>query len=96
MFDMLDVDGGGTLDVDEIKTALEALGLPANETEIKRQMNAVATTGEQIDELDFATFIEFMHGQVENTNNSSSKDKAGNVKLPFFPLDSCFSEKGKY
>jgi len=82
MFDLLDVDNGGTLDVDEISTALEALGLKADREEIKRQMNALSYSNEEVEEIDFETFIEFLHDHVDAAQTENSKKKG--VRLPFF------------
>jgi len=57
-FDTFDTDGGGTIDVDELRAAMKALGQNRSKAEAKALMDEIDSSGEG--QIDFAEFLDFM------------------------------------
>eukprot|EP00948_MAST-09A_sp_MAST-9A-sp1_P000566 g566.t1 len=112
MFSLLDADGGGTLDVDELCTALAVLGLNPSEKQIEAKLQKMF----HCSEIDFDQFIQFMlnrkmedgneqvdwaeeiWGQNDNEDDKQS-DNRGEKKdqpLPFFLWIPAYSRRKNF
>jgi len=58
VFDTLDTDAGGSLDIAELRTGLETAGKHLDDSQMKRLMDKVDPDG--LGEVDFAEFVSFM------------------------------------
>ena len=58
VFGMLDIDGGGTIEEEELKIGLQSIGKNKTDAEIRAMMNEVDE--DESGEIDLAEFVEFM------------------------------------
>ena len=58
LFEMMDVDGGGTLSVEEVKIAMKKQGMKMTDNEIKGLFDAVDE--DKSGEIDFDEFVQLM------------------------------------
>ncbi|GMH32749.1 hypothetical protein BSKO_00583 [Bryopsis sp. KO-2023] len=73
-FALLDADGSGTLDVDEVMTAFTMLGLPVKRFDILKLFKAVDPEGNH--ELQYPAFEKMMTiATADNNGNSQSVDR---------------------
>ena len=47
-FDLFDTDGSGSIDVNELKVAMKALGMDAKSEEIRKLINDIDSDGESL------------------------------------------------
>ena len=73
-FEMLDVDGGGTIDQDELRDGLERIGKAPSEEELVRMMQSADLDNEE--GLDFPSFVRLM----VNINNERKRQENGDVE----------------
>jgi len=57
-FDLFDTDGSGSIDVNELKVAMKALGMDAKSEEIRKLINDIDTDGDGT--IDFDEFLAMM------------------------------------
>merc|ERR1712007_321741 len=85
-FDLFDTDGSGSIDVNELKVAMKALGMDAKSEEIRKLINDIDTDGDGT--IDFDEFLAMMTArkQGEDTREDLLKvfklfddDKTGTV-----------------
>ena len=69
-FELFDQDGSGTIDVQELKAAMRALGFNVQDEEIKRMISDVDKDGNM--EIDFNEFKNMMTGRMTSRD---SKDE---------------------
>uniref|UniRef100_A0A6U4ML33 EF-hand domain-containing protein n=1 Tax=Hemiselmis andersenii TaxID=464988 RepID=A0A6U4ML33_HEMAN len=62
VFDAFDTDGGGTIDVDELRAAMKALGQNRTKAEVKALMEEIDSSGEGV--IDFSEFMDFMKPMI--------------------------------
>ncbi len=75
MFDMLDADGGGTIDTDELTQAFVSLGISDTREEIDRLVQEIDTDGSG--EIEFSEFREVIY------KLQSQRDSAGEIYKAF-------------
>merc|ERR1711918_7067 len=87
-FDLFDTDGSGSIDVNELKVAMKALGMDAKSEEIRKLINDIDTDGDGT--IDFDEFLAMMTArkQGEDTREDLLKvfklfddDKTGTVSF---------------
>merc|ERR1740117_2120048 len=87
-FDLFDTDGSGSIDVNELKVAMKALGMDAKSEEIRKLINDIDTDGDGT--IDFDEFLAMMTArkQGEDTREDLIKvfklfddDKTGTVSF---------------
>jgi hypothetical protein len=69
VFSLLDVDCGGTLDVDELMLAMQALGVPVPRSVLYEQIERVAGKNQ----LNFQDFLGFMTAETSRQRNNSPR-----------------------
>merc|ERR1712006_39040 len=87
-FDLFDTDGSGSIDVNELKVAMKALGMDAKSEEIRKLINDIDSDGDGT--IDFDEFLAMMTArkQGEDTREDLLKvfklfddDKTGTVSF---------------
>eukprot|EP01087_Luapelamoeba_hula_P001649 TRINITY_DN1136_c0_g1_i1.p1 TRINITY_DN1136_c0_g1~~TRINITY_DN1136_c0_g1_i1.p1 ORF type:complete len:609 (+),score=117.79 TRINITY_DN1136_c0_g1_i1:131-1957(+) len=63
VFDEFDLDRSGTIDLDELQSGLDSLGLPSDATRVREMMAAVDTNADGF--VDFADFMRFVEMREE-------------------------------
>lgn len=71
---MIDLDGGGSLDAEEMMKLMDLLGMMALESEVKQLIENIDTTGEG--EVFFPDFVKSIAKTVETEYSSSSVIRA--------------------
>eukprot|EP00899_Mesostigma_viride_P007199 jgi/Mesvir1/16480/Mv10038-RA.2 len=97
-FELMDADGSGAIDADELMTAFEVLGLPAKRSHIIKTLAAVDSDGSG--EVEYEEFIQIMTGELHQEDNGlddddnpeKTKAKARNP-LPFKLLATAYRRK---
>merc|ERR1711991_1124475 len=72
-FDLFDTDGSGSIDVNELKVAMKALGMDAKSDEIRKLINDIDSDGDGT--IDFDEFLAMMTArkQGEDTRERPSQ-----------------------
>eukprot|EP00949_MAST-11_sp_MAST-11-sp1_P001770 g1770.t1 len=73
-FRLFDKDGGGSIDVDELKEAMEALGQSPDDEELQSMVDEVDEDGSG--EIEFEEFLVLMTKQIEATDEIRSLEEA--------------------
>eukprot|EP00741_Cyanophora_paradoxa_P008166 tig00001265_g7903.t1 len=92
-FRLLDEDGSGTLESDELARALEMMGIPARQKDIKRALKA--TNPEGTGEFDFEEFTLLMAGDEPEEDLPTERRRAKQLVsgLPFEMLAAAYRRK---
>jgi len=80
VFLMLDIDQGGSIEEDELRTGLTSVGQDPSEEEMARIMKEVDE--DESGEIDLAEFVEFMHKMKEELANGGAKTPAKVTNSP--------------
>ena len=73
-FELLDLDGGGTIDQDELKEGLEKIGKSPGEEELEKLMQAADLDDEA--GLDFPSFVQLMVNVAKQRKKESSPENS--------------------
>merc|ERR1712072_298860 len=73
-FDLFDSDGGGTIDIDELGTAMEALGFQPKKGEIKKMVDDLDKDGDGT--IDWDEFMILMGGKLSDKDMKDDMVKA--------------------
>lgn len=85
-FDLIDEDGGGTVDMDEISSCLRSLGQDVSESDIRGMIAEVDQDGSG--EIDFEEFCYMMNKTEQDQKNSGDiKDREIREALEIFERD---------
>ena len=74
VFMMLDLDGGGSIEEEELRIGLQSIGKNPSDNELKEMMLSVDDSGDG--EIDLAEFVEFMFNLKHNKEGSGDVDEA--------------------
>lgn len=69
---MLDLDGGGTIEEDELRVGLESIGKTPTDAELAEMLKQVDE--DESGEIDLAEFIQFMYNLKITKSAASDKD----------------------
>jgi Ca2+-binding EF-hand superfamily protein len=78
-FDLFDTDNSGTIDANELKVAMKALGFEANDQEVKQMIASIDTDGSGT--IDYEEFLNMM------TAKMSEQDSLDEIKKAFHLFD---------
>merc|ERR1711998_616302 len=99
-FDLFDSDGGGTIDINELGTAMTALGFQPKKAEIKKMVDDLDKDGDGT--IDFDEFIQLMCGKMSDKDAMDDMIKAfklfdadGAGKISFKNLKAVAAELGE-
>merc|ERR1711918_62874 len=99
-FDLFDSDGGGTIDINELGTAMEALGFQPKKGEIKKMVDDLDKDGDGT--IDWNEFMILMGGKLSDKDMKDDMVKAfklfdteGNGKISFKNLKAVAEELGE-
>ncbi|KAK3272247.1 hypothetical protein CYMTET_19447 [Cymbomonas tetramitiformis] len=96
-FDLIDADGSGAIDVDELNTAFKVLGLKMKRKDIEKLMNDVDADGSG--EVEYEEFVEIMTTTLEKRSKRDDPEDAGDrgaaspAPLPFELLATAYRRK---
>ena len=95
MFEQFDSDGGGSIDVNELRMAMKSLGQSLTKAEAEALMLELDTSGDN--SIEFAEFVEFIKPKILNQDfedevkgqfaefaSTPETDEAGNPMLNRF------------
>ena len=90
VFHMLDLDGGGTIEEEELRIGLQSIGKNPTDDELKEMMLSVDEDGSG--EIDFAEFVEFMFNlKQQNAGKADDDPNSGMARRSSF-LDEAISQ----
>merc|ERR1711934_215 len=72
-FDLFDTDGSGSIDTNELKAAMEALGMDAKSDEIRKLINDIDSDGDGT--IDFDEFLAMMTARKHGENMTDDELK---------------------
>merc|ERR1712188_32466 len=73
-FDLFDMDGGGTIDLEELGTAMTALGFQPKKAEIKKMVDDMDKDSDGT--IDFQEFLTLMAGKMSSKDLKDDMVKA--------------------
>jgi len=88
VFGILDLDGGGSIEEDELKIGLDAIGRKPTDAELKKMLLEVDESGDG--EVDFAEFLQFM--MVVKRAQTKRRSQA-NLEIDGLELDALEEEE---
>merc|ERR1711990_900142 len=99
-FDLFDADGGGTIDIEELGTAMTALGFQPKKAEIKKMVDDMDKDSDGT--IDFQEFLTLMAGKMSSKDLKDDMVKAfklfdadGVGKISFKNLKAVATELGE-
>merc|ERR1712072_955599 len=96
-FDLFDMDGGGTIDLAELGTAMEALGFKPAKGEVERMVSDMDKDGDGT--IDFKEFLIMMSNKVDVKDDMIKAfklfDTEGSGKVNFKNLKAVAAELGE-
>merc|ERR1711934_1104878 len=99
-FDLFDADNGGTIDIEELGTAMTALGFAPKKAEIKKMVDDLDKDGDGT--IDFDEFMLLMSGKMSEKDGKADMLKAfalfdadGKGKISFKNLKAIAAELGE-
>jgi len=99
-FDLFDMDGGGTIDLAELGTAMTALGFNPKKAEIKKMVDDMDKDSDGT--IDFDEFMQLMSGKMSDKDAKNDMVKAfklfdadGAGKISFKNLKAVAAELGE-
>jgi hypothetical protein len=75
VFRVLDIDGGGELDLEEIKDAMRALGVPLHSKFLRQTVDVFADDKTQLDASDFLLLVSLCERAAKTQRNSGVTGK---------------------
>ncbi|KAK3237802.1 hypothetical protein CYMTET_52150 [Cymbomonas tetramitiformis] len=82
-FDLIDTDGSGAIDVDELDSAFKVLGMQIKKAEVQNMLDAVDRDGSG--EVEYPEFVEIMTSTMEKDETKKFYDGAGEPAEPQKP-----------
>merc|ERR1711904_624038 len=93
-FDLFDMDGGGTIDLAELGTAMEALGFKPAKGEVEKMVSDMDKDGDGT--IDFKEFLMMMSNKVDDKDDMIKAfklfDTEGSGKVSFKNLKAVAAE----
>ena len=74
IFNLVDLDHGGSIDAEELGSLMDLLGMNATEDEIEAMVNEIDTTGEG--EIEFRDFVTVMSKKVDSSYHTEEVVRA--------------------
>eukprot|EP01018_Ginkgo_biloba_P015986 Gb_28609 [translate_table: standard] len=91
-FDLIDTDGSGAIDADELLTAFNVLGMHVKRSEVEKMLAEVDADGSG--EVEYPEFVQIMTSKLETQSQEvDSDEKAKKQPLPFQLLAQAYRRK---
>ncbi|KAH7296667.1 hypothetical protein KP509_26G033400 [Ceratopteris richardii] len=91
-FDLIDTDGSGAIDADELLTAFNVLGMRVKKSEVEKMLAEVDADGSG--EVEYPEFVQIMTSKLDaQVQEGDSDDKSSKQPLPFQLLAQAYRRK---